>query len=276
MLSINWLAKVLQFLSHDGYVDTAKVFAEEVHAEREALQVDPDMQLRPDNFIKEDEDAVNRQRKLTGIQKNLKLSHLGIRTAVLDGDVDKALKYTNAYYPNVLKDNESIYFRLRIRKFIEMIRQAAEIREGSINGKKSNGHGSDWYDDVINHDMELDDAPVTSNGWDKMDTEGPDDSQVNYSKMLSDTMTYGTILQAEFQDDPRREVQKALGDTFALLAYEDPINSKEVSHLLKREGRVAVAEELNSAILGKWNVSKMIVNIFVYDLIIYSVTGQIF
>jgi hypothetical protein len=33
------------------------------------------------------------------------------------------------------------------------------------------------------------------------------------------------------------------------MAYQDPLNAKEVSHLLDPNGRVAVAEELNSAIL---------------------------
>jgi hypothetical protein len=171
--------------------------------------------------------------------------------AILDGDVDKALKHTNAFYPSVLKDNEHIYFRLRSRKFIEMIRRAAEIRSVTINvSKKSNGHAGEWYDDVINHDMELDEPSVTHNGWDRMDTEGTHDSQADYTRLLDETIQYGQELQAEFQHDPRREVQTSLREAFALLAYEDPINSKEVSHLLKREGRVSVAEELNAAILG--------------------------
>lgn len=41
----------------------------------------------------------------------------GIRKAVLEGDVDKALKYTNAFYPSVLKDNEHVSFRLKCRKY---------------------------------------------------------------------------------------------------------------------------------------------------------------
>ena len=45
----------------------------------------------------------------------------------------------------------------------------------------------------------------------------------------------------------------ALKDAFALIAYEDPLNAKEVSHLLDPSGRVAVAEELNSAILCKYS-----------------------
>jgi hypothetical protein len=171
--------------------------------------------------------------------------------AILDGDVEKALKQTNAYYPNVLKDNELIYFHLRSRKFIEMIRRAAEIRAMTMNGsKKINGHGGDWYDDVINHEMELDDPPIASNGWDRMDTGGFHDSQADDIKLLNEAIKYGQVLEAEFKHDPRREVQKSLQDAFALLAYEDPINSKEVSHLLQREGRVTLAEELNSAILG--------------------------
>ena len=179
------------------------------------------------------------------------MKSLGIRTAILEGDVEKALKHTNAYYPQVLKDNEHVYFRLRCRKFIEMIRQAAEMHASSAtNGsRKTNGHGGDWYDEIINHDMELDDHQGQNNNWDKMDTEEPAEIQVEYQNLLQETLMYGQVLQAEFKDDPRREVGKALEDAFALIAYEDPLSAKEVSHLLDPSGRVAVAEELNSAIL---------------------------
>ncbi|KAI9742170.1 MAG: hypothetical protein M1818_004070 [Claussenomyces sp. TS43310] len=231
---------VLQYLSHDGYVETAKLFAGEVHAERQALSMDPDLPIRGFDPVKEDEEAVNRQR---------------IRTAVLDGDVEKALKYTTAYYPNVLKDNEHIYFRLRSRKFIEMIRRAAEIGNATRNGGKNvvpNVHNiGNWYDDVVNHEMELDDAEPSSDGYEHMETESMNqlDGQAEYNRLLQETIEYGQELEAEFSHDPRREIKKSLQDAFALLAYEDPINSKEVAHLLKREGRVAMAEELNSAIL---------------------------
>lgn len=226
---------VLQFLTHDGYVETARAFAEEIHAENKALSLNPNSVVNGFD-IKEDEDAGHRQR---------------IRAAILDGDVDKALKHTNAYYPNVLKDNEHVYFRLRCRKFIEMIRQGAEMHNSNTtNGlKKSNGHGNDWYNDVINHEMELDDHQGQNNIWDRMDTEESTGNQVEYHDLLQDTLTYGQVLQAEFNDDPRREVRKALEDAFALMAYQDPLNAKEVSHLLDPSGRVAVAEELNSAIL---------------------------
>jgi hypothetical protein len=182
--------------------------------------------------------------------------HLGIRTAVLDGDVEKALKYTNAYYPHVLKDNEHVYFRLKCRRFIEMIRQGAEMQNSSssaTNGtKKSNGHSGDWYDDIISQEMELDDHQSQANNWDRMDTEEALESHVDYQRLVDETLKYGQDLQAEFKDDPRREVTKALYEAFALMAYPDPLSVKAVAHLLDPSGRVAVAEELNSAILRKY------------------------
>lgn len=52
---------VLQFLQHDGYVDTARAFASEIQAEKQALCLDPNEQV-PGIDIRDDEDANNRQR----------------------------------------------------------------------------------------------------------------------------------------------------------------------------------------------------------------------
>lgn len=134
-----------------------------------------------------------------------------------------------------------------------MIRQGAEMHNTSINSaKKIGGHSGGWYDDIINHEMELDDhQEQVNNNWDKMNTEETENDQVEYHNLLDETLQYGQLLQAEFKDDPRREVKKALEDAFALMAYQDPLNATGVSHLLDPSGRVAVAEELNSAILRK-------------------------
>ncbi|KAA8564967.1 hypothetical protein EYC84_010736 [Monilinia fructicola] len=227
---------VLQFLTHDGYVDTARAFADEVHSEKKALNMDPDVVIGGFN-IKEDEDAGHRQR---------------IRKAILEGDIEQALNHTNAHYPQVLKDNEHVYFRLRCRKFIEMVRKMAEMHNNanSTNGSKKNAtNNGDWYDDIINHDMEMDDHQPQANNWDRMEMDGGTDSEAGSQNLLWETLLYGKVLQAEFKDDPRKEVSKALEDAFSLLAYKDPINEKTVSHIMDLSGRVAVAEELNSAIL---------------------------
>ena len=57
--------QILQFLSHDDFVETAKAFAEEVHAERKALNLDSQVSIGAFDFVKEDEDATNRQRTFT-------------------------------------------------------------------------------------------------------------------------------------------------------------------------------------------------------------------
>jgi len=226
-------SQVLQFLQTDGYVETARAFAEEIHGEKVALNLDSNKQIEGIN-IKDDEDANNRQR---------------IRRAILSGDIDRALKYTKSYYPSVLTENEQVYFRLRCRKFIEMIRKEAELN--LLIDKKSVSrarHGED--------DEEMLEADGHSTWEDQMDTEDGVDS-TTLSKLSRDALDYGMELRSEFHADPRREVSKHLDEIFALMAYPNPLKVKEVAHLLDGTGRVAVAEELNSAILSKlpWSTS---------------------
>ena len=178
---------------------------------------------------------------------------LDIRTSILDGDIDKALKRTRAYYPQVLQDHSQIYFKLRCRKFLEMIRQGAELLDVPITkrNKSANGHSGTNTDDDFEPDMELDDPLNGSDDWDKMETEEAENG-VKYQDLLQDTLRYGQELQTEFKDkdDPDKVVQETFRDIWSFFAYEDPRKSP-VAHLLDPQGRVPVAEELNSAILGK-------------------------
>lgn len=114
-----------------------------------------------------------------------------------------------------------------------MVRKAAEYGNG--NGKRSNGHP---YDDMPS-EMDVDEN----------DLEDTMEDDPMPGALLKETITYGQALQAEFRSDTRPEVGKALNDIFALLAYPNPLQVKEIAPLLDRKGRVAVAEELNSAIL---------------------------
>lgn len=164
--------------------------------------------------------------------------------------MDRALKLTKTFYPNVFNDNEQIYFRLRCRKLVEMIRQFAEtVHEPPAR----NGHDETMVD-VFAQDMEIDDSANSTTDWEKMDVEdeyggvgvgtsGP------VKSALDAAVEYGQQLRVEFQSDTRPEIRKALEEAFSLLAYTDPKNSV-LAHLLDEKGRVSVAEELNSAILG--------------------------
>ncbi|KAL7959858.1 hypothetical protein V8C34DRAFT_97504 [Trichoderma compactum] len=215
-------ALVLQFLQHDGYVETARAFAEDMKLQKEALNLNPNVIVDGLN-IKDDEDANNRQR---------------IRRAILDGEIDQALDYTNAYYPQVLGDNEQVYFKLRCRKFIEMVRRAAEMRI-KYDAKRGTELGQEMDLDVNG-----------SHGWgDNMETDGGDHG-AELTKLENKMLSYGQVLQAAYDKDPRKEISKALKDIWASVAYRNPLKEPQVSYLLDGKGRVTVAEELNSAILS--------------------------
>ncbi|KAK4033739.1 hypothetical protein C8A01DRAFT_49718 [Parachaetomium inaequale] len=240
---------VLQFLQHDGYVETARAFAEELHAEKTALRLDPQEPVKGIS-IRDDEDAHNRQR---------------IRRAVLEGDMDRAMKYTDAYYPTVLRDNEQVYFRLRCRKFIEMIRKEAELnmlleerRNGHANGKRAGDNDDEEMLEAgasDNNGIFNGSATATNGDGDDMDTAMAEEDGAggagggDLSKLSQEALVYGVELRAEFAADPRRETAKQLDEISSLFAYPNPLKVKEVAHLLDGSGRVAVAEELNSAIL---------------------------
>ena len=126
-------------------------------------------------------------------------------------------------------------------------------RSLTTNGtKKSNGHGPADYDEYVENGMEIDDQHVPNSNWDRMETEeSPVDRQSEIQQLTDETIVYGRALEAEFKNDPRREVKKALQDAFALMAYKDPFTESPLGYLLDVSGREAVADELNSAILCK-------------------------
>ncbi|KAJ5096306.1 SPla/RYanodine receptor SPRY [Penicillium alfredii] len=224
---------VAQFLAHDGYVETARAFAEEVATETTALQNGRDEPLKKYE-VEEDREAINRNK---------------IRAAILDGDIDKALKHTKAYYTNVLEDYPHIHFKLRCRKFLEMMRRSNELfaATAAATSKRRQDTSSGISDEhaVFDQEMELDDGE----GWeaDGMDTEEPE-TAAQFSELLTEAVQYGQQLRMDYPSDENGGDKKMLEDIFSLVAYPDPKRSVH-GHYLDPAGRVAVAEELNSAIL---------------------------
>lgn len=119
-----------------------------------------------------------------------------------------------------------------------------------------NSTATDEYD----FEMELDEQLGVHNpppSWDNKDQDVHDDDEeddiedkeAKLQQLTEATISYGMELRAEFANDPRREVKRALEDTFALIAYENARESA-LAPLLEVDGRIPVAEELNSAILG--------------------------
>ena len=186
---------------------------------------------------------------------------------MLEGNVERALEITESRFPDVLKANPQILFRLKCRKWVELFSKAVDLKAQQTDSKQkqkaaSNGFGghgnqdSAVVEDDFAQDMELDEQQA-------IDTEGvslPSNAQLSsdldatstdqYDELLNEAMTYGQVLQRDYRDAEDIEWSKTLRDIFSLVAYESPRDSVHGS-LLDRKGRVAVAEELNSAILGK-------------------------
>jgi hypothetical protein len=213
------------------------------------------------------------------------LNRQKIRKSILDGDIDRALKFTTTFYPHVLEDdrNKDIHFRLRCRKFIEMMRRHTDLSSAtatssptavmtkSVDSLGSNGHldGAriDTDDMADGHEptdtqMELDDqlnreaskSLETTAAGDDVDMDElsapPKASFMKQNDLLPEAIAYGQGLRSTFGSDPRPQIQKQLSDIFAMLAYTNPTESV-VGSLLDPAGRVQIAEEVNGAILGQ-------------------------
>lgn len=208
----------MQFLQHDGYIETARAFAEDLRIQNEALRSTSNS--KSSISLRDDEDANNRQR---------------IRRAVLDGDIDLALDYMRTFYPHVLEENHPVAFKLKCRKFIELVRKAAQLNtEAEARGQNGNSSSNG-----ATATMDID-----ANGFNGL--KPPELQDLEISMLI-----YGQELQREYAGDPRPEITAALEQIWALVAYPNPLKEPEVAHLLDRKGRQAVAEELNSAILCK-------------------------
>lgn len=247
-----------QYLAHQGYVETARAFTKDVSDREDSLSTEP-----VSGRLSTDEDdvhAMHRQR---------------IRRAILDGDIDRALKYQSSYYPRLFNKDTTrdIYFRLRCRKFIEMMRRYSELQEAAsaaspttvtnISSLESNGHHGNGHVETQDTQMELDDqlhreaSDSLQEGDDvEMEEEDLSHSSSNPSLMKADhlmtaAISYGQELQTEWRSDSRPVVRKQLEQIFAVMAYKD-VKESPISHLFDVAGRAGIAEEMNGAILGEW------------------------
>lgn len=242
-----------QYLAHEGYVETAKAFSADIQTRQESLEGGEKVGRSLQETEEEDIHAVNRQR---------------IRRCILDGDLDRAQKFVGSWYPRLWEEerNRDVYFRLRCRGFVEMIRRLGEVRkqQAAMRGQDDEAEEEEEGDGEEEQDtqMELDDQLHREERGDRDDDHDMPDSDstshhrhTKMSKMKATALEqaaleYGTELSAEFGNDQRPEVQNMLRDCFAVLAYESWEGSP-MEELFGVEGRVGVAEGVNGAVLGE-------------------------
>jgi hypothetical protein len=121
-----------------------------------------------------------------------------------------------------------------------MVRKAAEAQLIS-EGPKTNGLDSSQA-------MELDSNGLELHSWEHMDTE---DGIDHAGKLERDMLSYGGELETDYRGHPNKSIRDTLETIFSLMAYANPLKEPRVSYLLDRRGRIAVAETVNSRILGE-------------------------
>ena len=262
---------VSSYLAHNGYVASARGFAKDVDEEERAFgKVGNNVMNGSSSPVRglarleegEEKEVSRRQRRPSA---HLRLT-LEIRRAILTGDIDRAISLTQTFYPTVLEKNEPIYFRLRARKFVEMMRMCADGTGPPAKGFDTpdtdrmaiDNDSQDEDDEQVDDEVHMTDVTPSQPTTTKfvIDEEDSEDDEIANTKqqrreasLLADALAYGQQLQEDYRDDPREEVKRVLQESFSLLAYTDPRGSV-VGHLLEESGRREVAEDLNSAILG--------------------------
>jgi len=163
-----------------------------------------------------------------------------------------------------------IFFKLRCRKFVELILETSEIkkRKNKILRERDDrrkDREETWIDDEMNMDIDDDDAsrplpyrPSSSKSIsitssystpDGEDAGELEDLEVQYETALNEAINYGQTL-AKNQSDPRPELQQLFKKTFGIVAWEDPLEAGgATADIVGQNSRIALAHEVNQAIL---------------------------
>ncbi|KAI7874237.1 SPRY-domain-containing protein [Lichtheimia hyalospora FSU 10163] len=250
---------VLSYLVYQGYMKTAQAAIKNIeHVTSRSLRLS---HAGSEPNDREEKDMYARQ---------------SIRTAVLAGNVDRALELVQEHFSHNLEemtDGQNILFELKCRKLVEMMREYSKrhARREKMP-QKTNGHMKSKTTMQKHGDTSQpgEDMDIDSNGYDSSTSKrvratssgtntngganGFMDSGLVLSDdeasetMLEDIMAYGKALQNEYQSDQRPEIRQRLKEVFSLFAYSDPTTSP-MAYLMDDSGRQELANRLNAAML---------------------------
>jgi len=292
---------VLSFLQHHGYEKTARALQAqrdtrkklqasarsflEVTPQPKAEDVDVDIKMETDDDLPEtstrgDVDSPFDLRCLVdGSEPRPESlqSRQKIVSAVARGDIDSVLQMTQEECPVVLESNEGLMlFKLRCRKFVELMLQASEALKKTKNETPDAEEEDATFDYVEVSEngtaMEVDGedeskTPVTAtNGFANGDakkgmpipggargakrSQSSSPAMASYQRALGEALAYGRKLQSDYRTDMRLEVQSLLKITFSVVSYDDPTTAGgDVAELVSQEARTQLAQEMNQAIL---------------------------
>ncbi|KXS21064.1 SPRY-domain-containing protein [Gonapodya prolifera JEL478] len=176
---------VLSYLVHHGYAETAEVFAKGMKGEESSQE--KEVSSLPANLGPAAQGMRERQR---------------IRDLILAGDIDSAMQFTSALYPQVLPGNPDILFQLKCRKFVEMIRDLSPTSYHDTDVAVGDGRLATSPDT----DMEADPSPTgTSTDDDAMEV---DDETSGSGKAASGMSSGGMVGGGKFRASRRSQRSK--------------------------------------------------------------------
>ena len=294
---------VLSYLSHHGYAKTARAFQGQCErrggfssggsgGDEEApipvpppptnsheLDVDMDMELaspiKTNTLLTADTSTNASASASEGRGLGIHTNDIELRTqivnSVIKGDIDTALRETERLYPKVLERESGIMlFKLRCRKFVELILEAAELKR-AMTGEET---APDEMD-VDVEEKEIVEAETNGYGVSGSSIGGSGSAAIpikgkrkqsfssphhppsshgalaaRYESTLSSAISYGQTLQSDYKTDSRPEVRGIFKKTFGIVAYEDPLGAGgEAAEVAGHAARVRLATELNQDIL---------------------------
>ncbi|KAF8973823.1 concanavalin A-like lectin/glucanase domain-containing protein [Flammula alnicola] len=262
---------VMSYLIHHGYAKTARAFESQQHGHNKEI-THPPAEL---NTSDHDVEMNTASSKSDAVDSDIE-SRTNIVNAVLAGDMDTAIDSVQTNYPTVLEaDGHLILFKLRCRKFVELILETTEMkkkmkilreREAERYKEAESTHDT-WMDEEMSMDID-DDAsgPLAIRSISENSSGIPNDKESGvstgedvgsvesvasqYESALSAALCYGQALSNDYQSDNRPEVQQLFKKTFGIVAWEDPLAAGgPIADLAGHESRVALAHEINQAIL---------------------------
>ncbi|EAU92947.2 ran-binding protein 10 [Coprinopsis cinerea okayama7 len=264
---------VMSYLVHHGYAKTVRAF----QTQQQGASGRKSLMIEDKDVVMEGTSPVKPTFAITNLEDDIE-RRKRIVNAVATGDIDTALKETQEHHPAVFEAEAGLMlFKLRCRKFVELVLATTEMKKemnqaetrnvpgpsvaGSSAARTSSIVEGDWLEDDMGMDVD-DDAtgylgPSTStasnghlNPVPEGSTSGSIPSVAQYEAAISAAIEYGQAISDDYKGDPRPEVQSLFKKTFGILAWDRPLEAgRDVAAFVSKEARVALANELNQAIL---------------------------
>ncbi|KAF9243743.1 hypothetical protein BU15DRAFT_86190 [Melanogaster broomeanus] len=266
---------VLSYLSHHGYAHTARAFEAQCRA-RGAL---PARTLSATSAPTPASSITPAEEYIMDMDISVSSDDIELRThiiqSVIAGDIDTALSQIRKHFPLVLESDAGLMlFKLRCRKFVELVLEAAELKKkmateenemsveasGLASGTGQGGVGAmdgmgmDVDDEGAGPSMSMS-APIPIKPSRKRSvaslssmTSWVGATAAQYCSALEKAVAYGQELETGYKN--RSEVRAIVKRTSVIMAYDDPLEAGgDAAEVAGQAARVALATELNQAIL---------------------------